>query len=113
MMASRDRDIVNQTSLIVEYAGLPAIELDIVFVTHGRSVNVKPKALRFAVPSFVLLTSVVVARAQQQAAPPIAFTVSMDPPAAHLYHITMEVEGLSGEAQDFKMPVWTPGYYGL
>jgi hypothetical protein len=41
-----------------------------------------------------------------------AFTVSLNP-AAHLYHVVFRVEGLAGEIQDFKLPVWMPGYYGL
>jgi predicted metalloprotease with PDZ domain len=74
--------------------------------------NVNPRTIRWAVPILALCASAAIGRAQQ-AAPPIAFTVSMDPPAAHIYHVTMKVEGLTGDAQDFKMPVWTPGYYGL
>lgn len=40
-----------------------------------------------------------------------AFTVSMDRPASHYYHVELRASGLSGDAQDFKMPVWMPGYY--
>lgn len=45
------------------------------------------------------------------AAQPIAFTVSMDNPAAHYFRVVMQCHGLKGKNQDFKMPVWTPGYY--
>jgi len=52
--------------------------------------------------------------AQTGAAPApstVAFTVTMPQPASHIFHVTMRAAGLAGETQDFKMPVWTPGYY--
>ena len=42
----------------------------------------------------------------------ITFTVSMEQPHTHTYHIDMDCTGLDGqETVDFKMPAWTPGYY--
>jgi len=43
----------------------------------------------------------------------MAFTISMDQPSTHLYHVVYRCEGLESGAQDFKMPVWMPGYYGV
>ena len=43
----------------------------------------------------------------------MAFTVSMPRPADHVYHVVFRCEGLAGPTLDFKMPAWTPGYYGL
>ena len=43
----------------------------------------------------------------------MAFTVSMPQPSNHAYHVTFRCEGLHGELQDFKMPQWSPGYYGI
>ena len=43
----------------------------------------------------------------------MAFTVSMPQPANHTYHVTLRCDGLEGELQDFKMPQWSPGYYGI
>ncbi len=43
----------------------------------------------------------------------MAFTVAMPQPASHIFHVAFRGEGLTGEMQDFKMPVWTPGYYGI
>jgi predicted metalloprotease with PDZ domain len=40
-----------------------------------------------------------------------SFTVSMQQPANHTFHVVMRCDGLAGEFQDFKMPVWMPGYY--
>ena len=48
-----------------------------------------------------------------QTAGTMAFTVSMDQPTTHYYHIEFRCEGLRGDAQDFKMPVWMPGYYRI
>src|SRR5579863_8569106 len=41
----------------------------------------------------------------------LAFTVSMPQPANHTFHIALRADGLKGELQDFKMPVWSPGFY--
>jgi len=49
--------------------------------------------------------------ARAAATPVLSITVSMERPTTHYYHIVIRAEGLKGEAQDFKMPVWTPGYY--
>src|SRR6516165_7779305 len=43
----------------------------------------------------------------------MAFTVSIDQPTTHYYHIEFRCNGLRGEAQDLKMPVWMPGYYRI
>src|SRR5262249_6560490 len=43
----------------------------------------------------------------------MAFTVSMDQPNTHYYHVEFHVTGLRGDTQDFKMPVWMPGYYRI
>jgi predicted metalloprotease with PDZ domain len=43
----------------------------------------------------------------------MAFTVSIPRPATHTAHVTLRCEGLRGELQDFKMPAWSPGFYGI
>jgi len=43
----------------------------------------------------------------------MSFTVSMERPNTHYFHIVFRCEGLKGELQDFKMPVWTPGFYQI
>jgi len=45
--------------------------------------------------------------------PTMAFTVSMDQPNTHYYHVVLSCQGMKGETQDFKMPAWTPGYYQI
>ncbi len=42
-----------------------------------------------------------------------AFTVSTPQAANHIYHVTLRCEGLRSVVQHFKMPVWSPGYYGI
>jgi predicted metalloprotease with PDZ domain len=49
----------------------------------------------------------------QTAAGTMAFTVSMDRPNSHYYHVEFRCEGLKGDSQDFKMPVWMPGMYTI
>jgi len=43
----------------------------------------------------------------------MAFTVTMPQPANHIFHVAFRCEGLKGDMQDFKMPLWPPGYYGI
>ena len=43
----------------------------------------------------------------------LAFTVSMPQPSNHTFHVVLRCGGLKGELHDFKMPVWSPGYYGI
>ncbi len=41
----------------------------------------------------------------------IHFTVSMEQPASHYFHVVLQYSGAKGAATEFKMPVWSPGYY--
>jgi predicted metalloprotease with PDZ domain len=43
----------------------------------------------------------------------MAFTVSMERPTSHYFHVVLRCDGLKGEVQDYKMPSWTPGYYQI
>jgi len=43
----------------------------------------------------------------------MAFTVSMEQPHTHYYHVIFRCQDLRGEMHDFKMPAWTPGYYRI
>src|SRR5215469_13264521 len=61
--------------------------------------------------TFFLLASVL-AFAQSPSGT-MAFTISMDQPNTHYYHVEFHCTGLRGEAQDFKLPVWMPGYYRI
>jgi len=41
----------------------------------------------------------------------LRFTVSMEHPASHTFQVELGCTNLKGNATEFKMPVWTPGYY--
>jgi predicted metalloprotease with PDZ domain len=43
----------------------------------------------------------------------LQFQVSLAHRAAHSYHVTLRCTGLAGGTQDFTMPEWMPGYYGI
>jgi predicted metalloprotease with PDZ domain len=43
----------------------------------------------------------------------LTFTVAIPQPATHTMHVTLRCEGVEPGLQDFKMPVWSPGYYGI
>ncbi len=47
------------------------------------------------------------------AAVKVAFTVSMQNPAAHTFHVRMRTDGLRAPLEDFQMPQWSTGYYGI
>src|SRR5262245_21587506 len=44
---------------------------------------------------------------------PIKFTVSMESPSTHYYHVVMECKDVNAASLDVKLPAWTPGYYWL
>jgi len=60
----------------------------------------------------VLLAATVVPRAAERPAA-IAFTVSAPDAASHLFHVVMRCDNLPAGQAEFRMPAWTPGYYGL
>jgi hypothetical protein len=37
----------------------------------------------------------------------MAFTVSMELPHTHYFHVDFRCDGITGETLDFKMPTWT------
>jgi predicted metalloprotease with PDZ domain len=41
----------------------------------------------------------------------IEFTISMENPNNHYFHVSMVYSGIREEETELKMPVWTPGYY--
>ena len=43
----------------------------------------------------------------------MAFDVTMPNPDNHLFHVTIQYARLGNGSVDFKLPVWTPGYYQL
>lgn len=45
--------------------------------------------------------------------PDIIFTVSMENLNTHYFQVTMDCQGINAEFLDFRMPVWTPGYYWI
>jgi len=68
---------------------------------------------RATVFTFAFLVLAGAAALGQQPQGTMAFTVSMDLPNTHYYHVVLRCEGMTGETGDFKMPVWTPGYYRI
>lgn len=43
----------------------------------------------------------------------LSFTVSMNEPSNHLYHVVFNCSGIKQDSIEFKMPQWTPGYYQI
>ena len=64
-------------------------------------------------PSCAVIFFAVVFALGQTSQGRMAFTVSMENPGNHTYHVVFRCEGLRGATQNFKMPAWSPGYYGI
>jgi predicted metalloprotease with PDZ domain len=71
------------------------------------------RAAIFFIAFVLVLTPAAGAAQARSAAPAVSITVSMERPTSHYYHVVIRAEGLRGETQDLKMPVWTPGYYRI
>jgi predicted metalloprotease with PDZ domain len=63
--------------------------------------------------SFALILLYAVSARSLAAAEKLSFTISMPQPASHTFHVSFRCEGLKGDLRDFKMPNWSPGYYGI
>src|ERR1700683_3033191 len=61
----------------------------------------------------VLILSSAAAAFGQSTDGTMAITLSMDRPATHYYHVVFDTQGLKGDALEFKLPAWTPGYYRI
>lgn len=61
-------------------------------------------------PLFALLLSLTVCSCRDHDIR-IEYTVSMEKPNTHYFHVTMRVNNLPGCVAEFKLPNWTPGYY--
>lgn len=60
---------------------------------------------------FVAAVLISIGTFAQQRKGNIRFTVSLEQPRDTAFHVEMLCEGIQQEFLDFKMPVWTPGYY--
>ena len=69
--------------------------------------------VRFVALLCALTLTASFAQAQQQVGPQFTFTVSMEKPANQTFHVVMQCDGAQGAEQLVKMPVWSPGYYGI
>lgn len=43
----------------------------------------------------------------------LSYRVTMEDPGAHIFHMTLQAEGLQQDTVIFKLPRWTPGYYQI
>ncbi|MCG7854054.1 MAG: hypothetical protein MIO92_16175 [Methanosarcinaceae archaeon] len=70
------------------------------------------KTSYFIVVWAIFLASVSCAQGQHPKSV-MAFNVSMENPQTHCFNVIFCCQGLKGATQDFKIPVWMPGYYGI
>ncbi|MFO7851944.1 MAG: hypothetical protein ACQERS_10270 [Bacteroidota bacterium] len=43
----------------------------------------------------------------------IIYTVTMDKPNTHYFHVNMAINNMPGDYAELKLPNWTPGYYWI
>jgi predicted metalloprotease with PDZ domain len=43
----------------------------------------------------------------------LQYTITMDEPSNHLFHVVLDCKGLKSDTVCFKMPQWMPGYYQI
>lgn len=67
--------------------------------------------MRLLASVFLLLLHTGGVTAQQEGT--LAYTVSMEHPETHSYHVVFRCTGLAGPVLDLCMPAWMPGYYQL
>lgn len=67
------------------------------------------KKIILSVLAFLLLQTVFVYG--QKGNGTISFTISMENPSKHYFHVEMQCNGIKKETLNLKMPVWSPGYY--
>ena len=59
----------------------------------------------------VLMLSPLVAIARNIPATNITYTVSMENPNQHYFHVSLTYSDIKEKTVELKLPVWTPGYY--
>lgn len=58
--------------------------------------------------AFAIVIAPLSARADS---PKVSYEVGMQNPAAHVFDVTIRIDGLSRPASVIRMPIWIPGYY--
>lgn len=79
-----------------------------ILLSGGTEMKNRSRVIVFCV-AFLVAASVALGQTERT----MAFTVSMEKPSTHYYHVVFRCEGIKGNTQDFKMPAWTPGYYWI
>jgi predicted metalloprotease with PDZ domain len=69
--------------------------------------------MKFLLPSLFYCCSILTPALGQGTPPALTYTVSMDHPEAHLFHVVINCTHLPGDSIDMAMSAWTPGYYQL
>ena len=60
---------------------------------------------------FIIFLCLSIAATAQKTA--LHFTVSMENPASHYFHVSLRCENINTDTLELSMPAWSPGYYQL
>lgn len=97
--------------------GRPPAEIACLVASHSyiqQNVNTKINRTTFSVLIlWIVAVPSAVCEAASASTTSFAFTISMENPSNHVFHVALDCDGLKGGVHDFKMPVLTPGYYAL
>jgi predicted metalloprotease with PDZ domain len=63
--------------------------------------------------TIICLLLLLAGRVAAQQSVDLRYTISMEDPGSHRYHIVFRCSGLRGPVLDLKMPAWMPGYYQM
>jgi len=69
--------------------------------------------MNFARPAIINLAVLITLQLSAQQQPNFHYTVSMEEPSTHTFHVVLQCTHINTPVLDLKMPAWMPGYYQL
>jgi predicted metalloprotease with PDZ domain len=71
------------------------------------------RSRRFSIALAIGISAVAIALpvASRADAPKISYDLAMPDPAAHVFDVTVHIDGLARPSSVIRMPIWIPGYY--
>jgi len=76
----------------------------------GSGIKISRIVLTFGLISIVFIASICFVSCTR-GVDKMEYTISMENPSTHYYHVTLSYNGVNSKTIDCKLPVWAPGYY--
>jgi predicted metalloprotease with PDZ domain len=74
-------------------------------------VPIRRKLFSLLFLTFILILPSCITKQENGSVETMAYTVSMENPNNHYFHVTFAYSGIKDDSIQIKMPAWTPGYY--